>query len=471
MRRAAADPETTRSSTLIATWRGNDPTTAVTLQWLSVEDANVPVELRSADGGSSSHTISTVQRFGDSDWVRHRAELTELAPDTDYWIHIDRVASDLYVQTAPREQPDSLVFAAGGDIGTGDDVSRLHSHASGWDPLFGVVGGDLAYGDGMHSYKWPPFLRHWHAYMRSGQRLIPIVAAIGNHEVQSGMHANPDEAPYYYTLFDNTRRDRAYWAFDIGEYLSILLLDSNHTTPVAGDQTDWLEEALAERTDRQHLMAVYHVAAYPSVNSFAGGRDRGELREHWVPLFEEYGLDTAFEHDEHAYKRTYRLRNGEPHEDGIVYLGDGCWGLDPRTVTDREYLRVAEQSKNVIRVAVSADGTRQYTAVDETGATLDRHTDIRDRAEPETDDVPVEQPRGDDPTAIHIPTEPTDAAGTDEPTVDDAGEAGAPETEESPAEASAGGEESTSGFGVVGAIGGLLAAGSYYALHERDDDS
>jgi hypothetical protein len=32
------------------------------------------------------------------------------------------------------------------------------------------------------------------------------------------------------------------------------------------------------------------------------------MRKHWVPLFDQYGLDAAFENDHHVYKRSKLLK-------------------------------------------------------------------------------------------------------------------------------------------------------------------
>lgn len=58
------------------------------------------------------------------------------------------------------------------------------------------------------------------------------------------------------------------------------MLDSNHSTEVAGAQTQWFERALAERTDREHLMVAYHIPAYPSVK-LIGSEDGDDIRQHW----------------------------------------------------------------------------------------------------------------------------------------------------------------------------------------------
>ncbi len=54
---------------------------------------------------------------------------------------------------------------------------------------------------------------------------------------------------------------QGYNVLDCGNYLSLLLLDSGHTHPVEGAQTDWLKQTLAARQHVSHVFPVYHVPA------------------------------------------------------------------------------------------------------------------------------------------------------------------------------------------------------------------
>jgi hypothetical protein len=142
---------------------------------------------------------------------------------------------------------------------------------------------------------------------------------------------------------------------------------------------------LAERTDREHLMAAYHIPAYPASKPIIY-QDRSDIRQHWVPLLEEYDVDVAFEHDDHVYKRTHLLKDGEPNPDGILYIGDGAWGrelYDAKSPAERPYLAVSESVHHVLRVELSPNGDRQFRAVDPDGTIIDRFdgmgTDLLDR--------------------------------------------------------------------------------------------
>ena len=60
-----------------------------------------------------------------------------------------------------------------------------------------------------------------------------------------------------------------------------------------------------------------------------------KIIKHWCPLFDKYQVTAVFENDHHTYKRTHPLLNNQIRKRGIVYLGDGCWGVDTRAVPKR----------------------------------------------------------------------------------------------------------------------------------------
>ena len=105
-----------------------------------------------------------------------------------------------------------------------------------------------------------------------------MVVCIGNHEVNGGYGKPRKDAPFYFALHDGLYAERSYATLDFGDYLSLVLLDTGHVAPIDGEQTDWLDKTLAERTDRPHLIAVNHVPAYPSYRKSEGAGDKAGNR-------------------------------------------------------------------------------------------------------------------------------------------------------------------------------------------------
>src|SRR5690606_16033007 len=100
-----------------------------------------------------------------------------------------------------------------------------------------------------------------------------------------------------------------------------------------------------------------------------------DMQKHWIPSFERYGLTAVFENDHHTFKRTHRIRNRErDDENGILYLGDGCWGVQPRPVPDLKdawWLAKAESRNHLWFVELDPDGSSKFEAIDAKGEVFD----------------------------------------------------------------------------------------------------
>lgn len=305
----------------------------------------------------------------------HAVELPNLRPDTTYYF----VAGDSVTGYSPerlfRTLPDGnepIRFVTGGDIGVGELANRLMTRAAALDPAFALIGGDLAYANGRltNAPLWDRFLDAWETRMvgREG-RLIPFVAAIGNHETNTNTSPPEVRAPFYYGYF--AQGGRSYFSRPIGGNAVLLVLDSDHTAEHGGPQKKWLGEELQRHHRVPFKFACYHVPLYPSYRPYDGsGSKLG--REHWGPLFDTHRLTAAFENHDHSFKRSRLLRDGKPDPAGTLYLGDGCFGRDPRKVDPvlRWYLVRQETRAHFWCVDVSPGGV-VYQAVDDQGRIFD----------------------------------------------------------------------------------------------------
>jgi len=221
---------------------------------------------------------------------------------------------------------------------------------------------------------WLDWLEGYFQTMRkSDGSLIPILVTIGNHDVKGHYHQTPEQAPYYYTLFPMPGKP-GYNVVRFGSYMSIFLLDSGHTNPINGEQTLWLKNELSKHQDVLHRFAIYHVPAYPSVRNYRMDISK-QIRRHWLPLFEKYELHVAFENNDHAYKRTFPMIESSIHPRGVVYIGDGSWGVKPRSpkkAKQTSYLAKSSAVRQFIRVDISST-KREFTVISNTGLLIDHY--------------------------------------------------------------------------------------------------
>ena len=275
----------------------------------------------------------------------HGVMLTGLTPDTVYYFVVGDAATGYSAENTFRTPPDvaPIRFIQGGDMHVLPSTRALTKLAGQYDPAFCIVGGDIAYADGdlRRIRQWDAWFDIWTENMVTPDgHLIPMVQAIGNHEVNREESEDSHvRAPFYMNFFF-TQGDKPYFVRRIGKLISFIILDTGHLVPYE-DQVDFLREQLEAHADFPAVFPIYHVTFYPSARSFDDSRSvRG--REHWKPLFEEHGIRVAFEHHDHTLKRTYPLLNGEIHPNGITYIGDGAFGVPTREIIPNWYLEVAE---------------------------------------------------------------------------------------------------------------------------------
>jgi hypothetical protein len=285
-------------------------------------------------------------------------------------------------RTMPEKLTEPLRFVEGGDMmHTRALADAMNRRMQQLDPEFALIVGDLAYANGVLGTRWIDWLQSWKNHsVGKGARLIPLVVGIGNHEVKGHYHGkSPDDAPYFYSLF-SLPENRSYYGLDFGRYLSLIVLDTEHTEPIEGAQAKWLREALAARTGQQFLFVGYHYPAYGTSKAPRGGLPIDAprsiaIRTHWVPHFERYGPSAVFEHDHHNLKRTHRLRgHARDDEHGLLYLGDGSWGVRTRDVPSSEvawWLAKAEPRNHLWHIELLPEGTARLQAIDASGKVLD----------------------------------------------------------------------------------------------------
>jgi acid phosphatase type 7 len=407
---AADEAEVFGPPGILLTWQ-RDPTTTMTIDWHSTPETGRPrppvllYRELGAEDEAWKEAPGTMHPFPFTDRTISRVELTGLTPDTEYEFRFGpppgRYAfpeSRVYrFRTMPEQLEREVRIGVGGDNGSGAGFRRVNAQAMAHEVDFIVIGGDLAYADG-GARDWMNdsdgmAMRRWVGWFEVVKetliteegRVVPILAGIGNHEVWLGeVSSYPDYeqtdvwrerlAPIYYNIFAFPGQP-GYGVLDFGDYLSFILLDSNHTNPVAGEQTEWLGRVLAERSEVPHVFPIYHVPAYPSIRAFDASPQR-DIREHWAPLFEKHGVEIAFENHDHVYKRTHPIRAGQVDPEGVVYIGDGAWGMigSAERMYDVEttwYLKKAAAERHFILVTLDESG-RRLTMINDAGEVIDR---------------------------------------------------------------------------------------------------
>ncbi len=351
-------------SILYLTWT-HDPATTMTIQWHSdKEEPQTLVLFRRLDEKQWQSKEGEGNPLHSTDFIVHTVELDQLKPGTDYEFKFPNKRGSYKFRTMPEKLDRPIRFVIGGDAYFHLNLFRkMCAQIAAQDPDFVVVGGDIAYTNGRRSIfqtknweinRWRKFLREWKLQMASKDgRLIPLLPVIGNHDVRGSQQDPFYNEIYFYEIFTFPNKDVSYRSINFGSYLSLMLLDSGHTYPIDGKQTQWLADALAEKENFSYKFAAYHVGAYPSVYPYTGFIPR-QIRENWCPNFEQYHLNGAFEHHSHAFKRTYPIKQEKIDPNGVVYFGDGSWGVSPRKAKNAKewYMLKGDQENAVFLVTL-----------------------------------------------------------------------------------------------------------------------
>lgn len=370
--------------TIYLTWQ-QSPSTTMTIQWISSSrEKQSVVNYRSQQGSQEwSKAEGEILAFPQaSQYLIHRVELKNLQPNTEYLFKVLPYGEEYRFLTAPSRLEKELRFVVGGDM-YHDGIlclAKTCQKAAQTNPAFALVGGDIAYAVKSRYFsiqmtdRWIDWVKVWHSYMVTPQgHLIPVISAIGNHDLIGQYDQTPAQAAVFSTLFPMPGK-RIYNVLDFDAYLSIFILDSGHANPISGQQTNWLNTALGERQQIPHRFAIYHVPAYPSVRNFQNKHSTA-IRNCWVPLFEQGGIQAAFEHHDHAYKRTYPLLKGRIHPQGVLYLGDGGWGVEkPRPMKgERPFIAKFAAVRHFIAVTLTPT-QQQFKCINDQGQILDEYS-------------------------------------------------------------------------------------------------
>ena len=354
-----------------------DPTTTMTIHWHTVGDAKSELFYRSLATTNWLPASGATKPLVGTERTVRIVELTGLQPAAYYEFCFQPGARVFKFRTMPKDLSQPVRFITGGDVYHDLKwLNPMNALAARLDPAFIVFGGDLAYSHGGTDEekitRWFDYFASWktNAIAPDG-RLIPMLVTLGNHEVKDSYRQPNEKAASFYTLFSSPG-PQGYTALDFGKYLSLFLLDSDHTHTIAGEQTEWLGKNLSARRKVPHVFPVYHTPAYPSFREDTGTQAK-EVRAHWCPLFDKYGVKLVFENHDHCFKRTFPIRAGKVHAKGTTYLGDGAWGVEVRKPDPKKpkwYIEKSIPVRHLYLVTLHPEA-RHVLAINESGEIFD----------------------------------------------------------------------------------------------------
>jgi hypothetical protein len=308
-----------------------DASTSITLGWNQMSGENVQLHLQWGDK-PFVHVADILKDNTYKGMDNFFIRLTELRPDKKYQFKIvdsEGTSKIYWFQTAPTDHS-SLSFIAGGDSRSRRDarskanvmVSKLRPHAV-------LFNGDMTTQD--IDKEWVQWFQDWEKTIDSSNHIVPLIVSRGNHEhsnqTLTNLFAVPHKKVYYDAQFGT-------------DFINIITLNSEILK--FGSQKWFLRKSLKEHQHFTWQLPQYHRPNRPHVS---WKKEMNNQCRHFVTQFEEYkNVKLALECDAHTCKTTYPIvlsKDKDAHEgfkrddkNGIVYIGEGCWGAPLREPND-----------------------------------------------------------------------------------------------------------------------------------------
>lgn len=259
-------------------------------------------------------------------------KLENLEPDTRYYFVIENnfgITERYYVDTLTDDPNERISIISGGDSRN----NRLPRQSANilvrkLKPHFVYFGGDMT--NLGTTRQWRQWFEDWQLSIGADGRVTPIVPARGNHEYGNGIL----QALFWLPVWN-------YYSFNVNDLIHVITLNSEMST--GGSQLNWLMNDLEENKHTRWTIAQYHKPMRPHVERKKEGTG---VYKHWAQPFYDYGVDIVYESDSHTVKSTWPIRPSNEEgsfegfirddENGVVYVGEGCWGAPIRNANDNK---------------------------------------------------------------------------------------------------------------------------------------
>ncbi|MBS4209459.1 fibronectin type III domain-containing protein [Bacillus sp. FJAT-50079] len=353
---------------IVLTWV-NDPKTTQHFTWrtnTAPQNSLVEVVPTSVEEGFKSNQVQRFdgenELFADQnetgEMIIHRAEATGLTPGVTYQYRVGDGSDEGWsevgtfkTESASEKEPFNFLFftdtqaydPAGFALWTQLYQLGLEKFP---DSRFALHSGDIVE-DGSQ-------LSQWEYFLNAAQELttkIPLLSVLGNHDVYG------DGANMYNKLFPNPQngpegKQGFVYSFDYGD-ARFIMLNSEFGVSDMKEQQEWIRQEV-ENSDKHWTIAMFHRSPYAS-NPLRG---RDATAETFSPILEELGVDLVLTGHDHAYMRSYLMKDGQPQLDGqgTQYIIGGSAGPKFYPAESYDYVDVLYDTDKQIFTSITVDG-------------------------------------------------------------------------------------------------------------------
>ncbi len=336
--------------------------TEVTLRWRTDTPTDSLVAYGPSPGSLSSSVVDPTPT------TEHEIRLSGLTPDTKYFYAIGDTARLLvgdgdtyfFVTHPPVGTVKPIRVWVLGDPGTGNRHARAvrdayHDFTGERHTDLWLLLGDNAYDDGTDQ----EYQDHFFDIFPEMLRKSVVWPTLGNHDGVTADSAT-QSGPYYdiFTLPGNgvvPSSTEAYYSFDYGN-VHFVVMDSYDTDrSPTGAMASWLELDLAS-TLQDWIVAYWHHPPYSKGSHNSDSESAMiQMRERFVPILENYGVDLVMTGHSHSYERSFLIDGhyGDSTTFGPTLTIDGG---DGREDGDGVYTKFAAPRQGAVYTVAGSSG-------------------------------------------------------------------------------------------------------------------
>lgn len=243
----------------------------------------------------------------------HKAEATQLAPDTLYVYRVGDGKTNVSAQGTFRTSAasgDTMKFLFIGDSQAdskagfalwGNTLEKASAYMP--DAEMFVHAGDIV-DKGYEQEQWD----WWFEAAQEKLLNTTLVPIIGNHEVMGTNGAGDYLAQFHNPQNGATSVKGSNYSFDVKD-THFVVMNTEMSSQVFDEQAKWLDEDLAKSTKKWKVV-FFHQGPYGSIYA------NEKVQSTWVPVFDKHGVDLVMNGHDHIYMRSYPMKGGEKVAEG-----------------------------------------------------------------------------------------------------------------------------------------------------------
>ncbi len=248
------------------------------------------------------------------DYVSHKVLATGLKPSTKYSYRVgtpDAWSRIGHFTTASGQKSEAYSFIYITDTQSQNsamfDVSQKTVHAAVDmvpEASFILCNGDLVETSGSSNSEWE--YEQWFSTMQDVWLDYPLVVTMGNHDKSANCnfayHFNNDNS-FNESSDVKTDMDGTVFSFVRGDVLYMVISYENYGKDgYLAALADWMRRQVAEHNDVKWRVASFHKNMFTGSRSHQDDSDGKAVREAMLPVFDELGINIAFQGHDHIYE-------------------------------------------------------------------------------------------------------------------------------------------------------------------------